>query len=109
MDSNNIYQALTLIVPRAACEPADNGLGALRPSPIPDDENHERGQEIAGATITGSQATCEADRWSDINLAFAVRGQRDTVVDRWTGRFYQDFGARDLCRSKIRIWSCELR
>lgn len=48
---------------------------------------------IVGAAITGSDALDAADRWSDIDLAFAVHGQLNEALERWTTRLYQDFAA----------------
>jgi hypothetical protein len=48
---------------------------------------------ISGAAITGSLATGGGDRWSDIDLAFAVAGPLGATLDRWTARLYQDFDA----------------
>lgn len=48
---------------------------------------------VVGAAITGSQATGDGDRWSDIDLAFAIDGPLEVVMQRWTRRLYQDFAA----------------
>lgn len=48
---------------------------------------------VAGAAITGSSATDSGDRWSDIDLAFAIDGDLDTALQRWTDWLYQDFAA----------------
>ncbi|MFD4861679.1 nucleotidyltransferase domain-containing protein [Streptomyces atratus] len=48
---------------------------------------------IVGAAITGSAALGEADRWSDIDLAFSVHGQLSETLERWTTRLYKDFAA----------------
>ncbi|MEU8209532.1 nucleotidyltransferase domain-containing protein [Micromonospora sp. NPDC049044] len=48
---------------------------------------------IVAAAITGSHATGQEDRWSDIDLAFAVSDPLDTVMRRWTQVMYQEFAA----------------
>jgi hypothetical protein len=48
---------------------------------------------IVGAAITGSLATGEGDRWSDLDLAFAIDGNLDPALERWTRRLYDDFAA----------------
>ena len=53
----------------------------------------EADRAITGAALTGSLATGEADRWSDIDLALAVRGELGPAVDRWAQWLYGEFGA----------------
>lgn len=48
---------------------------------------------VAGAAVTGSYAADGGDRWSDIDLVFAVDGQLGVALERWTARMYRDFGA----------------
>jgi|SRR2546423_11622439 len=48
---------------------------------------------IVGAAITGSLATGEGDRWSDLDLAFAVDGDLDAALEHWTRCLYDDFAA----------------
>jgi hypothetical protein len=48
---------------------------------------------IAGAAFTGSLATGGGDRWSDIDLVLAVRGELTPVVNQWTRWLYREFGA----------------
>jgi hypothetical protein len=48
---------------------------------------------VVGAAITGSAALGGGDRWSDIDLAFAVGGPLDLALERWTERLYRDFAA----------------
>jgi hypothetical protein len=48
---------------------------------------------VVGAAVTGSLATGEGDRWSDVDLAFAIHGKLGTALDRWTMRLYQELGA----------------
>ena len=49
---------------------------------------------VVGAAVIGSSAVDGADRWSDIDLAFAIDGPLDAALDRWTGRLNDEFGAR---------------
>jgi predicted nucleotidyltransferase len=53
----------------------------------------EDDRAVAAAAITGSLATGQGDRWSDVDLALAIRGQLGTALDRWTMRLYQELGA----------------
>lgn len=48
---------------------------------------------ISGAAITGSWAAGNGDAWSDIDLAFGVRGELALAIDRWTGILARDFAA----------------
>jgi hypothetical protein len=48
---------------------------------------------VVGAAITGSLAAGEGDRWSDLDLSFAVDGDLDAALERWTRRLYDDFAA----------------
>ncbi|MER5867290.1 hypothetical protein [Kitasatospora sp. NPDC002040] len=48
---------------------------------------------ITAAAITGSHAVGAADRWSDIDLAFAVDGGLDAALERWTELVHRDFSA----------------
>ncbi|HEU5334062.1 MAG TPA: nucleotidyltransferase domain-containing protein [Actinocrinis sp.] len=48
---------------------------------------------VTGAALTGSQAVGAGDRWSDIDLVVAVRGEPAEVCERWTERLYEEFGA----------------
>jgi hypothetical protein len=43
---------------------------------------------VVGAAVTGSDAAGASDRWSDIDLAFAVDGELGPVLERWTGTLY---------------------
>src|SRR6185369_3361715 len=47
-------------------------------------------QRISGAAITGSAAAEREDRWSDIDLAFGVRGtvELSEVLSDWTAHMY---------------------
>ena len=53
----------------------------------------EQDPAVLAAAITGSHATDDEDRWSDIDLAFAVSEPLDVVMRRWTHQMYQDFAA----------------
>lgn len=48
---------------------------------------------ISGAAITGSHAAGDSDRWSDIDIALAVRDGLAAALERWTGELYREFGA----------------
>ncbi|MGI9006258.1 MAG: hypothetical protein ACR2FU_08670 [Streptosporangiaceae bacterium] len=48
---------------------------------------------ITGAAITGSHAARGGDRWSDIDLALAVRGPVGPALHRWTDAVYHDHAA----------------
>ncbi|GAA2622274.1 hypothetical protein GCM10010399_61880 [Dactylosporangium fulvum] len=48
---------------------------------------------VVGAALTGSQATGDADRWSDLDLAFAIDGPLDAAMHHWTELLYRDFAA----------------
>jgi predicted nucleotidyltransferase len=48
---------------------------------------------VTGAAVTGSAATGDGDRWSDIDLALAVSGPLEPALERWTERLYRDVGA----------------
>ncbi|GII22375.1 hypothetical protein [Planosporangium mesophilum] len=45
---------------------------------------------VVGAAVTGSYG---GDRWSDIDLAFAIQGRLGAALERWTERLYRDFDA----------------
>src|SRR5215475_3739265 len=49
--------------------------------------------DITSAAVTGSLATSSGDRWSDIDLAFAVQGPTTVAMQTWTATLYGDFGA----------------
>ena len=48
---------------------------------------------VAGAAITGSYVAGGGDEWSDIDIAFAIRGELPTALEHWTHILYRDFGA----------------
>ncbi|MEV0848902.1 nucleotidyltransferase domain-containing protein [Streptomyces sp. NPDC049954] len=51
------------------------------------------GPGVSGAALTGSYASGRTDRWSDLDLVLAVRGDPATVRDDWTERLYSAHGA----------------
>ncbi len=53
----------------------------------------ESDPDIVGAAMTGSYVVDGGDEWSDIDLAFAVRGDLPTALERWAELLYRDFGA----------------
>lgn len=48
---------------------------------------------VAAAAITGSYVAGEGDEWSDIDLAFAIRGELAPALEHWTEVLYRDFAA----------------
>lgn len=54
----------------------------------------EEDPDITGAVLLGSSATGDTDRWSDLDIAFTVRGSAPVmeVVERWTGALSADPG-----------------
>jgi predicted nucleotidyltransferase len=48
---------------------------------------------ITGAALTGSHAAGQGDKWSDIDLVLAVRGDLAPTADSWSKRLYEEFGA----------------
>jgi hypothetical protein len=53
----------------------------------------ERDADVVAAAITGSYAVGLADEWSDIDLAFGIRGELSAALDRWTAVLYDEFAA----------------
>src|SRR5712671_5214644 len=55
----------------------------------------ELDSRISGAAITGSAAVGREDRWSDIDLAFAIANgnELDNVLSDWTVRMYRQSSA----------------
>ncbi|MET8359073.1 nucleotidyltransferase domain-containing protein [Micromonospora sp. NPDC005171] len=53
----------------------------------------EHDPAVLAAAVTGSHATDDEDRWSDVDLAFAVSDPLDAVMHRWTQQMYRDFAA----------------
>src|SRR5580704_8925811 len=60
-------------------------------------EHAARDRRISGAAITGSAAAGREDRWSDIDLAFAVgdAGELPDVLSDWTAHMYRQHLALD--------------
>ncbi|WP_327241456.1 hypothetical protein [Streptomyces sp. NBC_01320] len=54
----------------------------------------EADPDVAGAAITGSAAVGGDDRWSDIDLAFAINGELGPALARWTETLYREFAAQ---------------
>jgi hypothetical protein len=48
---------------------------------------------VTGAAVTGSGALDQADRWSDIDFALGIAGDRDEVLADWTAYVYKEHGA----------------
>lgn len=48
---------------------------------------------VTAAANTGSYVLGGGDEWSDIDLAFAIRGELAPALDRWTELVYQSFAA----------------
>jgi hypothetical protein len=55
----------------------------------------QRDPKLCGAAHTGSAATSQLDRWSDIDLAVCVRGTAayDQVISEWTALLYEHHDA----------------
>ena len=49
-------------------------------------------RRITGAALTGSGALDGADRWSDIDFALGIDGDRDEVMADWTSFLYREHG-----------------
>jgi len=48
---------------------------------------------VTGAAVTGSGASDRTDRWSDIDFALGIAGDRDEVMADWTAYVYAEHGA----------------
>jgi hypothetical protein len=48
---------------------------------------------VSAAAITGSAAAESADRWSDVDLAFGIRGDMSQALLHWTSVVYTEFAA----------------
>jgi len=48
---------------------------------------------VVGAAITGSYAAGGGDEWSDVDLAFGVRGDLAAPLERWAEILAREFGA----------------
>jgi predicted nucleotidyltransferase len=53
----------------------------------------EKDDGVVAAAITGSEVAGTGDAWSDIDLAFGVRGELGAALARWTEILERDFGA----------------
>lgn len=53
----------------------------------------EADEDVVAAAITGSHAVGKADEWSDIDLAFGIRGEQSAALARWSEVLARDFGA----------------
>lgn len=53
----------------------------------------EANPSITAAAITGSYVSGGSDKWSDIDLAFAISGEPATALEQWTEILYRDFVA----------------
>lgn len=49
--------------------------------------------DVTGAAITGSHAIGASDEWSDVDVAFGIRGDLEPAIGRWTHRLYDELGA----------------
>jgi predicted nucleotidyltransferase len=49
--------------------------------------------DVVGTAIMGSYTTGGGDEWSDVDLAFGVRGELRPALERWAGILVRDFGA----------------
>lgn len=54
----------------------------------------EADAQVTGAVLLGSSATGDADRWSDLDVAFTVAGSTsaEIVAERWTAALTAEFG-----------------
>ena len=53
----------------------------------------EKDDGVVAAAITGSEVAGTGDAWSDIDLAFGIRGELGAALARWTEILERDFGA----------------
>jgi predicted nucleotidyltransferase len=53
----------------------------------------EADPRVDAAAITGSYVAGESDDWSDIDLAFGIRGDLPPVLEAWTELVYREFTA----------------
>jgi hypothetical protein len=56
-------------------------------------ERADTDPDVVAAAITGSLASGDEDRWSDLDLAFGIDSEVQQAVERWVGTLYGDFGA----------------
>lgn len=52
----------------------------------------EEDPDVVGAAITGSFVATGGDEWSDIDLAFGIRGDLAPVLERWSDVLQREFG-----------------
>ena len=48
---------------------------------------------VVGAAITGSYTTDGGDEWSDVDLAFGIRGELRPALEHWARILEREFGA----------------
>jgi hypothetical protein len=53
----------------------------------------EADERVVAAAITGSYAAGAGDAWSDVDLAFGIRGDFPAALEHWTELLYRDFAA----------------
>jgi hypothetical protein len=53
----------------------------------------EEDPDVAAAAITGSYVADGGDAWSDIDLAFGIRGDVQSALAKWKDVLYGEFGA----------------
>ncbi len=53
----------------------------------------EEDPTVVGAAISGSYVAGGGDEWSDVDLAFAIRGELAPALERWNEVLYGEFGA----------------
>lgn len=53
----------------------------------------EEAPDVAAAAITGSYVADGGDAWSDIDLAFGIRGDVASALAKWKDVLYGEFGA----------------
>jgi hypothetical protein len=53
----------------------------------------EADERVVAAAITGSHAAGAGDEWSDVDLAFGIRGDLLAALEHWTALLYGDFAA----------------
>lgn len=53
----------------------------------------EQDPDVVAAAITGSYVATGGDEWSDIDLAFGVRGELAPALARWADVMQRDYGA----------------
>jgi hypothetical protein len=62
-------------------------------------------ERITGVAVTGSAAAGREDRWSDIDLAFGVRGSDLTnAIAEWTAMMYERHGALHHVDVRFGAW-----